>query len=325
MQPNHSFSLTPTSLSPSICTEKTLENYANIVEGRTQTLINEIANTPLDENFSKQFPLSDPELIKGMHYGAEGGKKLRAYMLSLSAELIGMDPDIALDFGCALEMIHSYSLIHDDLPAFDNANRRRGKPSVHLAYGEADAILIGTALLTHGYEIIANLYLEPAQKLVFLTELSKALGVRGLMEGQCLDLKAEREPEKFKLEHQIHLIQFLKTGAMFKYALVSPLMAYAAPEEIRQAIDEYAYYFGIIYQMADDILDHEGSSVLLGKPVGRDNVVAKATFVDLYGLEKAKEYIRLYVDKAHHCLKKLDARTKENLMTLAEFAAFREK
>jgi farnesyl diphosphate synthase len=193
--------------------------------------------------------------------------------------------EAANDAACAVEMIHTYSLIHDDLPAMDDDDLRRGRPTVHRAFDEATAILAGDALLTFAFEILADTATHPdgAVRAMLVAELAKASGMAGMVAGQALDIEAEQRV--ISDVSGIELIQTLKTGALFRFACeAGPMLAGADTKVLRQYADD----IGLAFQIADDILDIESDAATLGKATQKDGARGKATFVDLLGLEGAK-------------------------------------
>lgn len=215
-----------------------------------------------------------------MRYAALGqGKRLRPFFVLESAKLYGVSPSVALPVAAALESIHCYSLVHDDLPAMDNDDLRRGLPTTHKKFDEATAILAGDALLTLAFEILANAGAPSA----IIAALAKAAGEAGMVGGQMLDIEAETK--NFSSLAEISAMQSGKTGALFEFAcMAGPLLA---GQDI-SAMKTYAHNIGIAFQIADDILDVESTAANLGKATQKDSAKGKATFIDFYGLEAAK-------------------------------------
>ena len=230
-------------------------------------------------------------LVEAMRYVALGqGKRLRPFLVMESASLFGVPRSQSLRVGAALECVHCYSLAHDDLPAMDDDDLRRGKPAVHKAFDEATAILAGDALLTLAFEILAGEATHPdaAVRLKLISGLSKAAGMAGMVGGQMLDIAAESRDTSSLSE--ILLIQGMKTGALFRYACeAGAILGGADPGPLRL----YAEKIGLAFQIADDILDVESTQITLGKATQKDKDKGKATFVDLLGLEEAKTKARL--------------------------------
>ena len=225
-------------------------------------------------------------VVEAMRYSALGqGKRLRPFLVVESAALFGVPREQALRTGAALECVHCYSLVHDDLPAMDNDDLRRGKPTAHKAFDEATAILAGDALLTYAFEILSAdaTHPDPAVRLRLIAGLSKAAGMAGMVGGQMLDIEAETRVTSSLSD--ISLIQSLKTGALFRFACeAGAMLAGQDSTPLRQ----YADKIGLAFQIADDILDVESTPQALGKATQKDKAMGKATFVDLLGLEDAK-------------------------------------
>ena len=228
-----------------------------------------------------------------------GGKRLRPILMWETARIFGKDWDDVKPFACALEMIHTYSLIHDDLPAMDNDDLRRGLPTSHIKFGEDIAILAGDALLNKSFEIIAEADIEPKVAMKALKVLSTASGTEGMIGGQVVDLKSEGM--EITLE-QMQYIHSLKTGALIRAACtVGAILSDASPAEI-QAIDEYALNLGIAFQIRDDILDVTGDTDDLGKPVGSDADLMKNTYITMCGLDKSEALVKEFSQKAKDAL-----------------------
>ena len=255
-------------------------------------------------------------LIAAMRYAALGqGKRLRPFLVVESAALFGVPRQQALRVGAALECVHCYSLIHDDLPAMDDDDLRRGKPTLHRAFDEATAILAGDALLTYAFEILANDATHPdaAMRLNLIAELAWGSGKAGMAGGQMLDIEAETRATSSLSE--IMQIQKLKTGALFRFACeAGAIMAKADPAPLRQ----YADNIGLAFQVTDDILDVESTPETLGKATQKDEGKGKATFVDVLGLEGAKQKAEALVDSSIAALAIYGTRAA----TLADAARF---
>ncbi len=229
-------------------------------------------------------------VVEAMRYSAlSNGKCLRPFLLIQSAGLFGIERSRALRAAVALEMVHCYSLIHDDLPAMDNDDMRRGQPTCHKKFDEATAILAGDGLLTRAFGVIAaeDCLFEPAVRCQLIAELSKAAGMSGMIGGQMLDILAEQMDEMDLPE--IIRLQQMKTGRLFSFACEAGAIMGKASHEDRQALKSYARDIGLAFQIADDILDVEGDADSMGKAVRKDLDAHKATFISLLGLEKAKE------------------------------------
>jgi len=225
-----------------------------------------------------------------------GGKRIRPVLTLEFCNLCDGNYKNAVGFACAVEMIHTYSLIHDDLPCMDNDDMRRGHPSNHKKYGEANALLAGDALLTHAFTAITSATDIPFENRVkAIKVLSECAGVNGMIGGQVLDLK--NEGKKITSEELI-TTHNLKTGALIKAACVLGCLAGNGNEEQIKAAEEYAVNLGLAFQVIDDILDVTGDEATLGKPIGSDSENDKTTFVNLYGVEKSFEIAKEYTEKA---------------------------
>jgi farnesyl diphosphate synthase len=235
-------------------------------------------------------------LVEAMRYAALGqGKRLRPFLVAESAGLFDVPRSRSIRVGAALECVHCYSLVHDDLPAMDDDDLRRGKPTLHKAYDEAAAILAGDALLTFAFEILAGeaTHPEPQVRLNLISGLAKAAGMAGMVGGQMLDIEAESGIDSTL--SGITLIQSLKTGALFRYACeAGAILGQSDPAPLRR----YAEAIGLAFQIADDILDVESTPETLGKATQKDSGRGKATFVDLLGLAKAREQAAILMEEA---------------------------
>jgi farnesyl diphosphate synthase len=240
-----------------------------------------------------------PRVTEAMRYSALAqGKRLRPFFVAESSRILGADHDQALRVGAALECIHCYSLVHDDLPAMDDDDLRRGKPTCHIAYDEATAILAGDGLLTVAFEIITDpaTHADGGVRAELALELARASGHNGMVGGQMLDLAAE-EKQSHDLD-EIIAIQSLKTGALFRFSLEGGAILAQAGADDRTAMRTYADKVGLAFQIADDILDVESSPEQLGKATQKDAEAGKATFIDLFGLDGAKQKASQLADEA---------------------------
>lgn len=225
-----------------------------------------------------------------------GGKRLRPVIMMMTAKMLGKEPETVLPFACAIEMIHTYSLIHDDLPAMDNDDLRRGKPTNHKVFGEATAILAGDALLTLAFETAASYNVEGVCKKAVLAataELAKAAGADGMIGGQIVDIESrDEDAELLKYLHS------LKTGALIRASGIIGAILSGANDEQISAIDSFCANLGIAFQIQDDLLDVLGTEAELGKPIGSDAENSKSTYVTLFGTEKARELSAEYTERA---------------------------
>lgn len=272
------------------------------------------------------FPLSDnPEnrVIEAMKYSVtNGGKRLRPFLVCTSARLFGLDFEASLRPAVALECLHSYSLIHDDLPAMDNDDLRRGKPTCHKAFDEATAILAGDGLLTYAFEILSSpaTHADAAVRSELCLLLAEAAGAfNGMVSGQMLDLYMETH-QKAGSEEIIRRIEEMKTGRLIRYACEAGAVLGRATPDQRQALISYARGIGVAFQIADDILDVEGSPELVGKTLQKDSAQGKVTFVSLFGLETARQMAGDYIAGAKRALSIFPAGEEiEILQNLADF------
>lgn len=238
-----------------------------------------------------------PDMLKeAMRYSLlSGGKRLRGCLVLAACEMAGGDLQSALPFACAVEMIHAYSLIHDDLPAMDNDCLRRGKPTNHIVYGEGMAILAGDGLLTHAFEVMAAS--DHPHAFRALREMAAAAGVRGMLSGQTLDVTLEGTSPDRETVHHIHEG---KTAALLTAPVTAGLILAGAEENLIQAGREYGYHLGIAFQIVDDLLDLEGDPALMGKTLGKDQAEGKITWPACVGMDQARKdaemHIRLAAD-----------------------------
>ncbi|TXL67934.1 polyprenyl synthetase family protein [Cerasibacillus terrae] len=278
----------------------------------------------LDEEFSKLYSVMDaPSLLKkSMLYSLEaGGKRIRPMLLIATYKAYKSDIQKVLSSATALEMIHTYSLIHDDLPAMDNDDYRRGKLTNHKAFDEATAILAGDALLTHSFYLIANdTLLSDSEKVHMIRLLSLYSGPNGMVAGQVLDMEAENDPISIEQLEQIHV---LKTGELIKFAVKAGAILGNATKEQIQHLETFSYYLGLLFQIQDDILDVIGNTEKLGKAVGSDEDQNKSTYPKLLGLENAKKQRDAYAGKAKASLQKAGADTII-LMELVDYFSQRD-
>ena len=271
----------------------------------------------------KKVPAYDETLEKAMEYSLmAGGKRLRPVLLMAAADAVGKDGAAFLTTGCAIEMIHTYSLIHDDLPAMDNDDYRRGKPTNHKVFGDGIAVLAGDALLTLAFEVMLRQEGAAPETLVtVVSEMSRAAGPYGMVGGQVLDLEGEGRRLDLAALRKIHMG---KTGALFCAAIRSGAILAGAKEEELAALTLYAERFGLAFQITDDILDVTGDEAAIGKPVGSDVRNEKATYVTLTSLEEAKKLAEDAVNEAVAALDIFGGRAAF-LRDLARFLLGRKK
>ena len=288
-----------------------LEDIARDIEQLLARLIDEKAD-------------GNRQLAAAMRHGAlGGGKRLRPFLLISSAALFGVEKKHALHAAAALECVHCYSLIHDDLPAMDDDDLRRAKPTVHIAFDEASAILAGDGLLTLGFEILgdAATHQNPEIRCELVSAMARAGGACGMIGGQMDDLAAEN---KALAMEQIIALQKLKTGALMEYACAAGAILGRADKKARDALHGFAGDLGLAFQITDDLLDHEGADTQTGKRTGKDQHRGKATFVSLLGAPGARNEAQLRIKSAIAHLEYFDEKAAP-LRDLAEFVLRRKK
>ena len=255
----------------------------------------------LDDFFSRllENPNDSREaLYSAMRHAATGGgKRLRPLLTIAASRLFGIDKEQALRVAAAIEAIHVYSLIHDDLPSMDNDDLRRGKPTVHKAFGEATAILAGDSLHALAFEILAHeaTHNDPHVRADLVLELSRASGPNGMAGGQMMDLAAEGQSLDLAA---VTRLQQLKTGALIEYSVEAPCIMARLVRDARTPYRGYARNVGLAFQITDDLIDHSGDEAAAGKRTGKDAKAGKATFVSLHGADRARQQAQLLVDQA---------------------------
>ena len=287
-------------------------------------LLKEFSNR-FNQQLSSFFPFpdgSEKKVVEAMFYSlSNGGKRLRPYLVCQTAKLFGIPEEKSLITAVALECLHSYSLIHDDLPAMDNDDLRRGKPTCHKQFDEATAILAGDGLLTYAFELISS------EKNPFSAEIrcrlanllaQRAGAFNGMVAGQMLDLLSERSHLPDNPEQIIHHIEEMKTGCLLSFACEAGAILGNATQSQYDSIKTYARKIGIAFQISDDILDVEGTVEQMGKTLGKDSAQNKLTFVSLYGLEKSKLLAQNLIKEAHLAISDF-GKSAQNLHDLADF------
>ena len=271
------------------------------------------------------FPLPqgrEKRVIEAMQYSVtNGGKRLRPFLVYETAKLFDIDFEDSIRTAVALEMLHSYSLIHDDLPAMDNDDLRRGKPTCHKQFDEATAILAGDGLLTYAFEILSSPRTceDTSTRCELISLLASGAGAfDGMVAGQMLDLVAENLPQSEESEHLIKHIEEMKTGRLIRFACEAGAVLGHADYPQRQAIIDYSRKIGIAFQIADDILDVEGEQALVGKTLNKDASQGKVTFVSLYGLENAKQIAKQLISEAKKIISVFGNKS-QNLQDLAQY------
>ncbi|WP_332065782.1 polyprenyl synthetase family protein [Bartonella sp. CB189] len=292
-----------------------LAQHAHSIEEQLDKLLN---------NKVQNGEIARPEiLIKAMRHGTlNGGKRLRPFLVIQSAALFDIPAKHALNVAVALECVHCYSLIHDDLPAMDNDTLRRGQPTVHVAFDEATAILAGNALLTFAFEIIAHKACELSfeTRINLITALAKSAGVGGMLGGQILDLEAEKKPQDI---NSIITLQRMKTAALMSFACQAGAIIGNASNTLTQTLSDFGTHIGLAFQLSDDLLDVTASTAVLGKTAGKDAASHKATFVDMYGIKETQKKRDELIAKAEELLLPFGEKAKA-LHQASRFIATRE-
>lgn len=264
-----------------------------------------------------QTDLAEAPLFDAMRYSAlGGGKRLRPFMVMEGARVFGVDPARARRVAAAAEFVHCYSLVHDDLPAMDNSDTRRGKPALHKAYDEATAVLAGDALLTLAFETLADpeTHEDPRVRIELVGLLAGAIGMHGMVGGQMLDLIGEKQ--EFDVG-TISRLQRLKTGKLIAFCCEAGAILGKANPAHRQSLRNYAHDLGLAFQVTDDLLDIEGRAEEIGKPTGQD--AKKATFVSTMGVEQARTRAEMLVEQAVSHLRVFDGGRVDLLKDLAYY------
>ena len=275
---------------------------------------------------SKIWPLfikvngEERRVVEAMEYSVmNGGKRLRPFLVYETAKLFGIPFEQSFYAAASLEMLHSYSLIHDDLPAMDNDDLRRGKPTCHKQFDEATAILAGDGLLTYAFEILSTAPYEDKLKIELIKLLSQAAGaINGMIAGQMLDLSSERMTNIANPEFIIKHIEEMKTGCLLRYACEAGAVIGKADNQKRQALVDYSRKIGVAFQIADDILDVEGSQEVVGKTLKKDKAQNKLTFVGCYGIDKARQMANQLIEQAKDIIS-VFGNSSQNLQNLADF------
>lgn len=267
---------------------------------------------------------SRDRLFEAMRHAAlGGGKRLRPLLTVAASRLFGIDEEQALRVAAAIEAIHVYSLIHDDLPSMDDDDLRRGKPTVHKAFGEATAVLAGDSLHALAFEILAHeaTHKDPHVRSDLVLELSRASGPNGMAGGQMMDLLAEGQALDLPA---VTRLQQLKTGALIEYAVEAPCILIRLARDARTPYRGYARNVGLAFQITDDLIDHSGSEAAAGKRTGKDAKAGKATFVSLLGPDRARQQARLLVEQGIDHLSDHDEEA-DMLRAIARFAIERDR
>ncbi len=296
--------------------ETKLRSHANLTE---QTLIELLGERPLSHETSRP-----AKLMEAMrHSSLDGGKRLRPFLVIESAALFDVAPAQSVHTGAALELIHCYSLVHDDLPAMDNDELRRGKPTTHIAYGEDTAILAGDALLTLAFDVLSreDTHKRADIRIELVKLFARNAGLGGMVGGQMLDLEAETRSDIS--DQEILTLQAMKTGALIRCACEAGAVLGGATNSERETLLQFGALVGQAFQLADDILDEISDAETMGKQTGKDANQGKGTLVSLYGLEKAQARANELLDEAIATLKPFGERA-ETLIEAARFTVNRK-
>ncbi|GAA0586054.1 polyprenyl synthetase family protein [Caenispirillum bisanense] len=284
----------------------------------------------VEEELARLLPVDDlPErrLWEAMRYAClNGGKRLRPFLVTATADMFRVSSAASLRVAAAVEMLHCYSLVHDDLPAMDDDDLRRGRPTVHRRFDEATAILAGDGLLTRAFEVLADVgaHPDPAVRTELVMELARAAGAGGMVGGQMVDLLAERQ-DGFGPAMDVAAVtrmHQLKTGGLIGFSCCAGAILGKASLPLRQALSKYAHDLGLAFQIVDDLLDVEGDTAELGKTAGKDAAAGKQTFVTLLGVERARTHADMLVQQAVTHLKPFDGEA-DLLREVAQFVLTR--
>jgi farnesyl diphosphate synthase len=293
-------------------------SYLTQIAAETEKKLGELlAGAPLPLEIERP-----ADLLEAMRYATlGGGKRLRPFLLVATARLFDVAPEAAMRAAAALEMVHCYSLVHDDLPAMDDDDLRRGRPTVHKVFGEALAILAGDALLTYAFDVMADerTHPEPSVRNKLVLGLARAAGIGGMAGGQALDLAAEHAAAPHSAA-DVRKLQAMKTGAILRYAIAAGALVGGADEPTSAALSAYGEAIGAAFQIADDLLDAEGDEKALGKRVGKDAGRNKATLVAVLGPEAARAERDRLIERAQTALLATSDQAKGAL--LAQAATF---
>ena len=287
-----------------------------------ETVLKEFSKK-FNQDLEKYFPQTENlehRAVKAMQYSLmNGGKRLRPFLLHETASVFGVPYEIAFPIAASLEMLHTYSLIHDDLPAMDNDDFRRGKPTCHKAFDEATAILAGDGLLTYAFEVLNKSILEPSKKVELTILLAEAAGAfKGMIAGQVLDLYTDTHQSFPNPQQLIEHTEELKTGCLLRYPCEAGAILGNATSAEKRLLIKYSRNIGIAFQITDDILDVEGDEKLVGKTLNKDKVQQKLNFVSIYGVEKAKQIAQELINEAEETISVFGSRA-EHLKNLSRY------
>jgi geranylgeranyl diphosphate synthase type II len=286
------------------------KEYKQLLDGELRNLVNR---------------LDAPPIIKeAMQYSLEaGGKRIRPLLIFATLDAFGLEPIQGLQAACAIEMIHTYSLIHDDLPCMDDDDLRRGKPTNHKVFGEAVAVLAGDALLTYSFEVIGktpNEFASPETKVKLMIEMAKAAGTEGMVGGQVADMLGEEQDLSLAELEYIHIH---KTGKILGFCVLAGAIIAGASEAELVNLSRFAHHLGLAFQIRDDILDVEGNVDIIGKPVGSDTANHKSTYPLLLSMAGAKEALANHIQDAKQYLQKTSLNTNI-LLEITDLIASRD-
>lgn len=273
----------------------------NLIENKLEEIASQVGEV-IDELLPDQIETSEGRLLEAMRYSTlSQGKRIRPFLTVVSSKLFGVSMDSSLQTAAAIELIHSYSLVHDDLPAIDNDDYRRGQPSCHKKYGEAIAILTGDSLLTYAFEILADegTHRDPAVRTELIKHIARASGFAGMVGGQVIDVLSEKKDIELS---EIIRLQMMKTGALFSISCEAGAIMGRASRNLRSALRAYANNVGLAFQIIDDLLDAEGTREETGKKVNKDNEAGKQTLVGVLGAQKARAHAEMLVTQANEHL-----------------------
>lgn len=287
-----------------------------------KTILNDYCEK-FNSDLERYFPQSNLEqhkAFRAMYYSlSNGGKRLRPFLLHKTAELFGVEYDRVLPVAIALEMVHTYSLIHDDLPAMDNDDLRRGKPTCHKAFDEATAILAGDGLLTYAFEVLNRANIEDKMKVELTIKLSQLAGAYdGMIAGQVLDMFTESHDDFDNKESIIRLTQSLKTGCLLRFPCEAGAIIGNASQNDTDSLIKFAKNIGLAFQITDDILDAIGDEKIVGKTLKKDKAQHKLNFVNIYGVDKARSMAESLIDDAIKLLVPFDDKA-EPLILLSRY------
>ena len=295
-----------------------------MIENESFQFLIDRVDTELVRYFAEKDLTCNP-LDRAMEYTLlAGGKRLRPLLTLVVCDAFGADVDSALPFAMVSEILHTYSLIHDDLPCMDNDDMRRGKPTNHIVFGEANAILAGDALQSEAFFILATSphpTLPPERRIGIITEFCEAIGRRGMVAGQVMDLSLEGQD--VDLEH-LKLLHQRKTGGLFRFCIRLGGHLANLDKSTMGDLTRYATVLGLLFQVVDDLLDEEGDSASLGKTVGKDREADKATFPKVMGAKAAHEYADDLLVQAESALANFKGEAKKHLREIVRFIRFRD-